>query len=534
MPRDARGRRFADAPRARRAMRRADDTTLRPMRRLTLSSHAAERRSTRDVARREASDAAGQTHMMRRLFWRIFAAFWVATVVVLLAFAWITALNFESEKIPGLGVTRLQAMMDDALSRTSRELRHDGESDAARWLRNASGIAPISVYLFDPAGNEMLGRTAPDEVRTASNDVVAEAATLPDDGSLMPTHGSERLRARAIRVKDGRIYGSVATLEGTFFSRLILRRPLTFWSNIAAAMIVSAVFAMLLAWYVAAPLTQIRASTRRFAEGEFDARVGELRFGRSAEMTALASEFDVMAERIKTLVESHRRLVRDVSHELRSPLARLRVALELARDGDDAQVHASLDRIESESARLESMLAQALELSRLETRQRAAQDTVAVDQLLEDVIINADYEGAPRGRKVVLADCERQMLIGSRDALYSAFENVIRNALAYTQDGTTVTVRLVRDPRESRTALVVVRDHGPGVPEAELQRIFEPFYRTDSARTRSSGGTGLGLAIARRAVEWHGGTIVAQNAAGGGLEVTIRLPLAFAAPAANA
>jgi two-component system sensor histidine kinase CpxA len=216
--------------------------------------------------------------------------------------------------------------------------------------------------------------------------------------------------------------------------------------------------------------------------------------------------------------------VRDVSHELRSPLARLRVALELARDGDAAQVTASLDRIESESARLEAMLAQALELSRLETQQRGTRDTIALDELLEDVITNADYEGAPRGRKVVLAECERQRLAGSRDALYSAFENVIRNALAYTQDGTTVTVRLLRDPHDARSALVVVRDRGPGVPEGELARIFEPFYRTDSARTRSSGGTGLGLAIARMAVERHGGRIYAKNADGGGLEVTIRLP----------
>jgi signal transduction histidine kinase len=469
--------------------------------------------------------------MMRRLFWRIFAAFWLATVVVLLAFAWITTSNFETEKIPGLGVTRLQAAMDDLLARTSRELRHEGEDDARKWLRDAANFGAIGIYVFDPAGNEMLGRSPPATIHDAANEAAAQAAQLPDDGSLLPSHGAERMRARAIRTKDGRIYGAVATLEGTFFSRLISRRPLTFWSNIVAGMVVSAVFSLLLAWYVAAPLTQIRASTRRFARGNLDARVGELHFGRSAEMTALASEFDDMAARIKALIESHRRLVRDVSHELRSPLARLRVALELARDGDEAQVHASLDRIESESGRLESMLAQALELSRMETRQNAAQDTVALDQLLEDVITNADYEGVPRGRKVVLADCERQMLTGSRDALYSAFENVIRNALAYTQDGTTVTVRLLRDPQDARNALISVRDHGPGVPQGELQRIFEPFYRTDSARTRSSGGTGLGLAIARRAVEWHGGAICARNAEGGGLEVSIKLPKQFNTPA---
>jgi len=462
--------------------------------------------------------------MMRRLFWRIFAAFWLATVVVLLAFAWITTSNFESEKIPGLGVTRLQAAMDDLLSRTSRELRHEGEDATRKWLRTASDFGPISIYVFDSGGNEMLGRTAPPAITDAAGEVIVEAGTLADDGSLMPTHDGDRLRARAIRVKDEGIYGAVAKLEGTFFTRLISRRPITFWSNIATGMIVSALFSLLLAWYVAAPLTKIRASTRRFAQGDLDARVGELRFGRSAEMTALASEFDEMAARIKALIESHRRLVRDVSHELRSPLARLRVALELARDGDDAQVHASLDRIESESARLEGMLSQALELSRLETKRGMAQDTVALDQLLEDVITNADYEGAPRGRKVVLADCERQVLTGSRDALYSAFENVIRNALAYTQDGTTVTVRLLRDARDPRFALVTVRDHGPGVAEAELKRIFEPFYRTDSARTRASGGTGLGLAIARSAVEFHGGSICARNADGGGLEVAIKLP----------
>ena len=466
--------------------------------------------------------------MMRRLFWRIFAAFWLATVVVLLAFAWIISSNFETETIPGLGVTRLQAAMDDLLSRTSHELRHEGEEATRKWLRGASNFGPISIYVFDSDGNEMLGRTPPSTISDAAGEVIVEAGQLADDGSLMPTHDGDRLRARAIRVKDDTarvdIYGAVAKLEGTFFTRLISRRPITFWSNIATGMIVSALFSFLLAWYVAAPLTKIRDSTRRFAEGDLDARVGELKFGRSAEMTALASEFDDMAARIKALIESHRRLVRDVSHELRSPLARLRVALELARDGDEAQVHASLDRIEKESARLEGMLSQALELSRLETQRSAAQDTVAVDQLLEDVITNADYEGAPRGRKVVLADCERQVLTGSSDALYSAFENVIRNALAYTQDGTTVTVRLLRDPRDPRYALVTVRDHGPGVAEAELKRIFEPFYRTDSARTRASGGTGLGLAIARSAVEWHGGSICARNTEGGGLEVAIKLP----------
>lgn len=454
--------------------------------------------------------------MMRRLFWRIFAAFWVATVFVLFAFAWITTSNFETEKIPGLGITRLQATMDDLIGRTSRELRHEGEDATRQWLRAAAGFGPIGVYVFAPGGNELLARSPSPRIRDAATAALADPAAAAEQGA-------ERMRVRAIHLRGGEIYAVVAALESNFFSRLLSRRPGWFWTNIGVAMIVSALFALLLAWYVAAPLTRIRTSTRRFAEGDLDARVGYLRFGRSAEITALATEFDGMAERIKALVESHRRLVRDVSHELRSPLARQRVALELARGGDTAQVNASLDRIECESDRLETMLAQALELSRLETATGAARDNVALDALLEDVITNADYEGAPRGRKVVLAECERLLLTGSHAALYSAFENVIRNALAYTADGSTVSVRLTRgDPS---LALVSVRDHGPGVADADLARIFEPFYRTDSARTRSSGGTGLGLAIARRAIERHGGSIVAHNLAEGGLEVTIRLPL---------
>jgi signal transduction histidine kinase len=462
--------------------------------------------------------------MMRRLFWRIFAAFWLAAVLMLLAFAWVTTRNFENQEIPGLGITRLQAAMDDVLARTARQLRRDGEPSVRAWLRGRTGHGSIKVYVYLADGSELLGRVPPEPARNAVLELL-RAPPAPE-GTGPVTIGSERMRARTIRMRDGPDYAAVATLEGSFLSRLVSRPPHTLWTHIAIAMSVSALVSLLLAAYVTAPLARIRRSTRRFAEGDLDARVGLLRFGRSAEIAALAAEFDGMAERIKALVESHRRLVRDVSHELRSPLARLRVALELGRGGEAAVTEAALDRIELEADRLEGMLAQSLELSRLETSNDAAHDEIELDTLLEDVITNAAYEGAPRGRKVVLAERERLRLTGANDALHSAFENVIRNALAYTADGSSVGVRLVRDPALPNTALVSVRDHGPGVPSAELARIFEPFYRTDSARTRSSGGTGLGLAIANRAIQRHRGSIVARNAAGGGLEVEIRLPLA--------
>jgi hypothetical protein len=191
--------------------------------------------------------------MMRRLFWRIFAAIWIATVVVLLAFAWITTSNFEKEKIPGLEITRLQAALDDLLGRTSHELHHDGEDATRSWLRTAAGFGPIGVYLFTADGNELLGRPTSDNVRAAAAAAIAEPPS--GDNPNGATRGSERLRARAIHTRDGRIYAEVAALEGTFFSRLLSRRPRTFWTNIGVAMIVSALFSLFLAWYVSAPLT---------------------------------------------------------------------------------------------------------------------------------------------------------------------------------------------------------------------------------------------------------------------------------------
>ena len=466
---------------------------------------------------------------MRRLFWRIFAAFWLAMVVLVLAMVWITTRNFETEKIPGLDVTRLQATMDDQLARVARDLRRNGPDGPHRWLRASDERGPVRLYLLDEQGRDLLDRRVPSEAAEAARTALLGLDPADPMRSAPAEPDSDRIRLRLVILRDGRRYAAVAVFDGSSFGRLLYHRPFAFWSHIGMALVVSTLVSGLLAYYVAHPIGRIRGSMRRFAEGDLDARVGRLRFGRSTEMTGLAGEFDRMAERIRALIENNRRLVRDVSHELRSPLARLRVALELAREGDPGEARRSLDRIEREADRLEAMLAQAIELSRLEIAHEPRRERVALDELVDHAIRNADYEGALRERKVVQTATAPIRLEGAPDALYSAVENIIRNALAYTADGTTVEVGLLRDPADPALARIVVRDHGPGVPENELVRIFEPFYRTDAARTRSSGGTGLGLAIARRAVVNHGGHIIACNADGGGLEVTISLPVEPAA-----
>ncbi|HNR91700.1 MAG TPA: ATP-binding protein [Dokdonella sp.] len=448
---------------------------------------------------------------MRSLFWRIFAAIWLGNVAVIVAFAWIMAVSFETERVPGLELTRMQAVMDEQLRRLDRSARRAGAERVDQSLRIAANMGPVEFYAVGADDRDRLGRPLSTEVLAA---VATTRAGTPVE--------TERMRSVASQLRDDDApIVFVAAAEGSLILRAITRGPVGGWMQIVLALVVSAIVGALLAWTVAAPLARIRASARRFAEGDLDARVGELRFGGSTEMTALAGEFDRMAERIKALVENNRRLVRDVSHELRSPLARLRVALELARGQGAAAVEASFERIERESDRLESMLAQAIELSRLETGIEPRREHIALDELVEDVIANADYEGGPRGRKVAFVTREPIALDGVRDALMSAVENIVRNALAYTADNSSVEVTL---QGEGGDAVLRIRDHGPGVAEADLPRIFEPFYRTDAARARSSGGTGLGLAIAFRAIANHRGTVVARNADGGGLEVVIRLP----------
>ena len=438
---------------------------------------------------------------MRRLFWRMFAAFWLVSVALIIAIAWSSTSNFESAKIPGLGITRLQAAMDDQLLHTAHELEQGGSDGLRRWLGETTAYGPGTIYVLDAQQHDLLGRSVPAQ-------------------ALAP---SERARTRELRARDGTAYTAAAVFEGSFLKRLIWRKPTAFWTNIVMAVVISALASALLASYVAAPLARIRASARRVARGDLSARIGELRYGRSAEMLALAEEFDSMAARLKDLVEGQRRLIRDVSHEMRSPLSRLRVALELARSPDSGDAAVQLDRIERETLRLEELIAQAIQLSRMETTLPEKVENVALDELVADIAADAAYEAQARPCTLHVAQSTPLTVRAEPDLLTSAIENVLRNAVSYTAADSQIDVRLDRTDGQARLR---VRDSGPGIPPGDCARIFEPYFRTDNARQRSSGGSGLGLAIAKRAVERQGGRIQATNADGGGLEVEILLPLA--------
>jgi two-component system sensor histidine kinase CpxA len=231
-----------------------------------------------------------------------------------------------------------------------------------------------------------------------------------------------------------------------------------------------------------------------------------------------------MAERLESMVRAQQRLLGDISHELRSPLARLGVALGLARQRSGAEANSALDRIERESDNLNEMISQLLTLTRLESgtdgRKRTDVDLAA---LVKEVADDADFEARSLNRAVQVVSSDNCSINGVEELLRSAVENVVRNAVRYTPEGTAVEVAL---SRQNGHAVISVRDRGHGVPEESLEKIFRPFYRTEDARDRQSGGgTGLGLAITERAVRMHGGSVQAVNATGGGLAVEMRLNL---------
>jgi len=284
------------------------------------------------------------------------------------------------------------------------------------------------------------------------------------------------------------------------------------------------VTALLLCWalarYLSSPIGKIRKATQKLADGDLHTHVADEVGNRRDELAALAKDFDVMAERIESLIMSQKRLSRDVSHELRSPLARMNVALEIAKQKSNGEMAPMLQRIETESMRLNEMISSILTLSKLESgSQDFERRDVNLTDLVERVVEDADFEAEAKGKSVKMVAADHCVVRGSEALLQSAIENVLRNAIRYTKEKTVVEVALKTNGSKVH---VQVRDYGNGVPEDELNNLFRPFYRVGEARERRTGGIGLGLAIAEQSIKARKDTINAQNV-GDGLLVEIRL-----------
>jgi two-component system sensor histidine kinase CpxA len=301
--------------------------------------------------------------------------------------------------------------------------------------------------------------------------------------------------------------------------------------QITVGIFVSGLTTFLLVLFLTRPIAKLRGAARALASGQLTTRIanpsGDSWFA-GDELQGLIHDFNDMAERLEILVDAHKILLRDISHELRSPLARLSVALELTREDAPETTKVHLQRIERETAKLNLLIGNLLRLSAMESMHEVTNvQHFDLQQLLEELLPDAEFEAKQRSCSVIIRGRIECQIAGTAELIYSALENVVRNAVRYTSAGSTVEVEINSELREGQLlALLSVSDRGPGLSEDEIERIFRPFYRTDSARQSITGGFGIGLALAERAVRLHHGEIKAENRPGGGLTIRIWLPCA--------
>jgi signal transduction histidine kinase len=486
--------------------------------------------------------------MMKSLFLKIFLSFWAAQALFLVLAILVTiALQPARHGIEAEGPQILAEVVNAYLS--------GGERAAHDYVEELWRTQHVWASVFDPSGHEISGR------RPRMEDL--RPGGPPADSQLRG--GPPRRRGWIDSLLPDRVIRQALTLDGKRYTLVLVLPPgpRVFFGphdipglGIAIAIITSGLMCYLLAWSMTSPVTRLRKAAQSLAAGDLSARAGAPASGRRDELAELMRDFDRMAERIEGLVDLQSRLLKDVSHELRSPLARLSVALGLARQraaseaGPEAapELESALNRIEVEADRVNALIQRLLTISRLESGADGLHKTqLSLRELVEQVAHDAEYETPGRGCRVTSpvdmsantpADAADEFLVeADPDLLRSAVENVVRNATRYTAEGTTVEVRLERQQGANGEEIVVrVLDTGPGVPDEALTKIFQPFYRLDDARNRQTGGAGLGLSIADRAIRLHGGQLRASNRKEGGLEVEIRIPAAppvreFALPA---
>lgn len=446
---------------------------------------------------------------MRSLFPRIFISFWAAMGLIGVAFALIYVTTSPSER-----GRRFRNIIDETVRRLATdalEAEARGEGGADDVLEHFYRQTEVAVFILD--GERVYGRSplpaGARQLAARAKETGAERKR-DDDGNLLA----------ALRLDQPGEPIAIARLRGSSPIARAIGADTLHWRALVVFLI-SGIVSLLLARYLTRPLRALRRATQRFAEGDLSVRVTPEIEGVDAEIAALGSDFDRMASRVEELVLAQQRLLTDVSHELNSPLARLRVALELARQRAGEEAAGPLDRIEREAERLSELIGEILTVTRLEQGDRTPAIALELDALIDEVARDADFEAKGKGRSVT-ARTEPVSLRGDEEILRRAIENVVRNAIRFTPEGTEVSITM---EREGDFVLVKVRDHGPGVPEEALEDIFVPLYRVERDRDRKTGGTGLGLAIAHRAMKVHGGTIRAENAPDGGLLVTMRLPL---------
>ena len=453
---------------------------------------------------------------MHRLFVKIFSWFWVAALVII-------GIIFIGRRVMDLRPIDPSTMYASVASMlaadAARAYESGGPAGFARFANSLAGGHKSQLFLLDESNKDVLSRAI-------SRDTLRLAREAGKD-QLVATQSSlfERVAAYKFVATSGRPYTLVLHEHSAMpnLTGVLLSEGVPF---LLGLLFVVTILCFWLAYHIAAPIHGIQSAARRVAQGDLSARVPHAVSLRRDELAALAMDFDSMVERIEMLIRTQKKLLNSVSHELRSPLARLNVCLAMIRKHVPEEAVDTCERMERDVARIDTLMGQLLTLSRLEAGLSSGErENVNFTLLVQEVVADGNFEAQSLGKAVSL-EASSSIVLERADslALRSACENIVRNAIHFTRPGTKVKVALeIENPATSPQVLLTVRDEGPGVPKDALQNIFSPFFRINGPR-RQSQGNGLGLAIALEAVRLHHGTIVASNLDPTGLEIGVRLP----------
>lgn len=452
----------------------------------------------------------------RSLFLRIFLWFWLTVIVTGIALILTFFLQRNSVPDRWRGMLVSTARYSGTIAVT--EMEQGGFEGAAAYLRELGREGHLQACLFDGNGIAIVGE------HCAGFAEMARSAAAGKEPILRMRFGIARA-AMKLTGDDGRTYIYATDLPAGPRAAFGANR-FSFALEWGVALLVSGCICYLLTRHITTPILRLRKASQNLAAGQLSARAAPSMERRRDELGLLVKDFNQMADRIEELVGGQRQLIFDMSHELRSPLARLSVALDLAHKAESAD--SAFAHMERDLECLNEMIERLLTIARLDAVSRPIEFCrVNLRELVTAIVADAGFESTRRGVQIGVT-CEGEHGVqGNPELLHSAIENVIRNAIRYTEENSKVEVRIDSYEIAGEALIrVAVRDAGPGLPEAELENIFKPFYRVTESRDRQSGGAGLGLAIADRVVRLHNGTIRAENVQPHGLEVQIELPTA--------
>ncbi len=432
---------------------------------------------------------------MRSVYAKILLWCFATLVLSLAAFAAVSVFRAMHSRAALMDPGRVDAML---LEDAAAAYESGGQAQLAGYMDHLNRGLAGRRYLTDAQGKDLVTG----EDRSAWFDAVGRKWGVP-------------------RHTGGRFIVVQSSLDGRYRLVVVNDTPLDLTVYIPFYLLILAAVALvcwILAVNIASPLRSLARTVDRFGAGDLSVRVN---LTRKDEIGELGRAFDRMAERIGTLVAAERRLLQDISHELRSPLARLSFATELARTAEDRE--AAVARMKKEIHRLTDLVGALVQMTRAEGDPSAnLPELVRIDELVAGVVEDCRLEADARGCGIVMKAGDPVTLRGDEELLRRAVENVLRNSIRYTPEGSLVEVSL---ETACNTVRIAVRDYGPGVPDWALAKIFQTFFRVDDSRDSATGGAGLGLAITKRAIHLHHGNVWAENAAPG-LRVRIELPLA--------